>query len=636
VSDTGFYTDGEFGDAAIDALGTDLIPSSTGEALGAAAGGAVAAGITSRLMRALRGPDQAMLPRSSILTKEQANETFGIPGRLAFDGDTSIQSARDLYEHHKAQAARDDVLRRNETTGGFTRFAAGLAGSVIDPIGVAATFVPFLGEARIAGMLGEAAAGFGGRLAVRAAEGAGAGALGTAILEPAQYFLSQRDHDDYTMGDALFNIAVGTGLGSVLHGVLGAVRDRGGLPDWSPEVQAIKANHDAAVQQTTAALVEGRPVQAADAIEFAGAQKARGEIESWVGSVGDIEARANAALDATQGASNIKAMAAQRLDDIRGQLEKVRAEIDFAKLRHAEAAGDPTAQRLQAIDDELAKTIPAARRAALESERVLVTQGDSIDPLLEMGRTQAEITGLSKVEGRLKSKEALAARALEKAYARVAKADNAFDQAAKALAAREALVVELTARSLRKFAGRLGVALPDNEAADLASRITRAPPDRAAAEMRAALDTISNKPQDFAPYTPPDVIVTPGARAAANTIQAIRDSETQAGNRLAAGLRGEPTAADIAADRRAAESVERAPKVEGDLEKQHAELEKLKADTERLLTQLDKQEADRIVAAGGEAPKPNAELEAINAEVQNAAALARAAEAAATCLIGRL
>ena len=70
------------------------------------------------------------------------------------------------------------------------------------------------------------------------------------------------------------------------------------------------------------------------------------------------------------------------------------------------------------------------------------------------------------------------------------RAESVLSTRSDALQAREALIADLTARTLRRLAGRLGAALTPEEAADMASRIARARPTEARAELDAALADI--------------------------------------------------------------------------------------------------------------------------------------------------
>lgn len=128
-----------------------------------------------------------------------------------------------LYE----KRAHDDAIARGP--GGFlagaVRFGAGLAAQALDPVNVAAGFIPIFRAATIATLLGKAGTSVLSRAAVRVQIGAVEGAVGTALLEPGMHFLAGQLHEDYTMADSLMNVAFGAVLGGGLHAGVGAITD---------------------------------------------------------------------------------------------------------------------------------------------------------------------------------------------------------------------------------------------------------------------------------------------------------------------------------------------------------------------------------------------------------------------------
>src|SRR5262249_10516899 len=137
--------------------------------------------------------------------------------------------AQDLYEHHRDQLFREDTMAR-AGVGGVARFTTGIAASLLDPVSVASAFIPGVGEARAAQILGAGAGGLEslstiGRIGARAIAGASSGLIGTTALQPIQGALSLAERADYTMQDALLNMAMGTVMGGGLHVVGGAVGD---------------------------------------------------------------------------------------------------------------------------------------------------------------------------------------------------------------------------------------------------------------------------------------------------------------------------------------------------------------------------------------------------------------------------
>jgi chorismate mutase len=107
---------------------------------------------------------------------------------------------------------------------GAVELTGNLLGSLVDPLNIAAAFVPVVGEAKYASMLAKAAGPM-GRAGVRATVGAAEGAVGTAALEPFNYGLSQQLEDDYTAMNTIMNIGFGGVLGAGLHTGAGAIKE---------------------------------------------------------------------------------------------------------------------------------------------------------------------------------------------------------------------------------------------------------------------------------------------------------------------------------------------------------------------------------------------------------------------------
>lgn len=155
--------------------------------------------------------------------------------------------------------------------------AAGFAGGMIDPVNIAACFVPVVGEERLLNMLGQAASAW-GRAGVRARVGALSGAAGAALVEPIVYGNQMELGQDYGMVHSLMNVGAGAVLGAALGPVAGHVgewwRNRKGVEHpWSyaPETDESRtlmldhARHMEAALWHTAMTPEERLASAMDA-----------------------------------------------------------------------------------------------------------------------------------------------------------------------------------------------------------------------------------------------------------------------------------------------------------------------------------------------------------------------------------
>lgn len=187
------------------------------------------------------GDDESAF-RPQTITEEQWKGSADYREGLSwFDGMTT-EAAKLLAERFDIRAKRSDVL--NRTDGLVTNsavFAARFASQLVDPIGMAANFVPVVSQARYARLLGQL-----GRPGARAVTGLVEGAVGNAILEPLIYAAAQRDQLDYDMVDSLANVGMGAVFGAGVRTVGGAVVDvlarRGG--------RAVAAAADTAVTQS--------------------------------------------------------------------------------------------------------------------------------------------------------------------------------------------------------------------------------------------------------------------------------------------------------------------------------------------------------------------------------------------------
>ncbi len=248
----------------LQAQGLDAIPATTGEVLGATWDDAWARNPGASAARWLGR--ELTIPTERYLTKDQANERFGIEGQLTFDGPTPVHVARDLHDLKRAELERRSILQRAE--GGIGEGAAqigvGLVASVLDPVNVASAFIPVVGEARYAQMLANAGSAA-GRAAVRAGVGAVEGAVGAAVVEPLVYGVARQEQADYHAVDSLMNLTFGAALGGGLHVVGGGVRDLTTPGRWHAPMQdrveaAPFGDVETATRASIAAVADDRPV----------------------------------------------------------------------------------------------------------------------------------------------------------------------------------------------------------------------------------------------------------------------------------------------------------------------------------------------------------------------------------------
>lgn len=169
---------------------------------------------------------QDSVPEFKLLPPEEATERFGSDVGLKFDSHISAEEAQELRQLKKEELARQDIAARTpySLVGTPLRVLTGLAATAADPINVATSFVPVVGQARYAAWLSRAG-NMAERAAIRAGVGAAEGTVGAALVEPIVYGVAQSEQADYDFYDSFVNLAFGSVLGGATHVGGGIVGD---------------------------------------------------------------------------------------------------------------------------------------------------------------------------------------------------------------------------------------------------------------------------------------------------------------------------------------------------------------------------------------------------------------------------
>lgn len=176
----------------------------------------------------------------------------GFDGKIEPNKFYTAETLQILFDARNEADFNEQMLEMSQH--GVTDFLAGLSAGFLDPINLAASFVPVpgMGAAKVAGWM-QKAGSFGGRTAIRAMQGAASGALGMAMVEPIIAAGQAELQADYEMADSLRNIAFGAIMGGALHPVAGGVgewrRARQGraqpweyIPDSRESEELMRAN----------------------------------------------------------------------------------------------------------------------------------------------------------------------------------------------------------------------------------------------------------------------------------------------------------------------------------------------------------------------------------------------------------
>lgn len=221
---------------------------------------------TSSIFRAVE-QTQAYQSSSEYLDRDQLNKQYGDLG-LVFEKDTRAGLVDYLVERKKLENERADVIARgpdSKLAKSFF-FLESLGTSFLDPINIAASFVPVVREARFANMVARS-----GKNVARMKKGFLEGLVGNAAVEPLVYGVAKSEQANYDAWDSFANIAVGGFIGSAAHVGFGRIGDfiaeKRGKPNIYQKLAAISPeNQQALLRYSVGKVLKGEKVDTGNVI----------------------------------------------------------------------------------------------------------------------------------------------------------------------------------------------------------------------------------------------------------------------------------------------------------------------------------------------------------------------------------
>jgi hypothetical protein len=165
---------------------------------------------------------ERMFGDSRMLSAEEAT-TLGQDYGLSFDEPIPMAVFEIRRQKRREELSRQSIIGRGGAS--FSRrvvapLTGSIFGAIADPVNIAASFVPVVGQARYGAMASKM-----GVTRARLARGGIEGLVGAAGVEPFTLLLTQRAQADYTMYDSLANIALGAPMGAGFHYIGGKISD---------------------------------------------------------------------------------------------------------------------------------------------------------------------------------------------------------------------------------------------------------------------------------------------------------------------------------------------------------------------------------------------------------------------------
>jgi len=202
--------------------GYDLFQTTLGETLSSVASDAWKYNPVSSIIRLseLEG-NRDKIDDEPLIDRQELNKNYSNLG-LFFEEDEKQSTVDILVERKKEELERQSIIQRGPQ--GFLPGAAKLTTSFVvsalDPINLAAAFVPIVGEARFASLVAKY-----GFTKARLAKGVLEGFVGTSLVEPIVYTAAQKEQSDYDLMDSFLAVSFGTVLGGGLHIGAGKLKD---------------------------------------------------------------------------------------------------------------------------------------------------------------------------------------------------------------------------------------------------------------------------------------------------------------------------------------------------------------------------------------------------------------------------
>ena len=184
---------------------------------------------------------------NTLLNKDNLNKEYAHLG-LNFKEDTRKEVVDYLVKRKELEMERASTIQRGPQNifakGSF--FLTSLATSFADPVNIAASFEPVVGQAKFAGMVAKS-----GKNIARMKKGFVEGLVGNTAVEPIVYGVHKSQQSDYDQYDAFINIAAGGLIGTGFHAGFGRIGDYlakvQGKPNIYQRLAAVSPEHQQAL-----------------------------------------------------------------------------------------------------------------------------------------------------------------------------------------------------------------------------------------------------------------------------------------------------------------------------------------------------------------------------------------------------
>lgn len=154
--------------------------------------------------------------------KDEWQKEFGhLPG-LKYDDKINIAAWKVIAERKQRELTNQYIASHGSGSAWekVGQFGVGAVASLASPTDIGLSFIPIVGEAKMAALVGRV-----GKVGARILAGAAEGGVGAAMTEPFAYIARTQEQADYDAWTSLQNVAFGAAFGATLRVGGGAVAD---------------------------------------------------------------------------------------------------------------------------------------------------------------------------------------------------------------------------------------------------------------------------------------------------------------------------------------------------------------------------------------------------------------------------
>lgn len=335
--------------------------------------------------------------RYTQLSEEEWRDSPYFSKDLTYVPGMTVGLAKLLFDRKEAEQQRMDIINRSNI-GIASSFVFDFLGQLMDPMNIAASFIPIVGEARYA----QWAAKY-GKYGARVGKGAVEGFIGNLMVEPIVLYGSKQEQAEYGLRESLMAIAIGPAFGALTHSAGGFLVDRFGRNAESNFRAAKKIDDQRIADVEKKVGIDKTSQEARDSmLKTSVAQMAEGKAVD-VEAIAKVDALKRKISDVETG--KVGKVLKRTQDKVNEEVSKM--EYDSAKVQYGNKVEE--IQRFEKKHGKLEsiKNNPNKYQSTADKLEKLYSERDALHTRLqELQESKQKSKGVSKKEQKVGTKKA--------------------------------------------------------------------------------------------------------------------------------------------------------------------------------------------------------------------------------------